>query len=210
MSDKTPALLILDCDGVLIRSELANLAYYNQLLTHFGHAQIKRDDRDKVQLFHTLSTPQVIERFFTAKERAEVLNYAKRLEYSNFTGMLTVEPGWTEALPRLAGRMKVCVATNRGESVHGLLKSFGLHDWMEKIFTINDVARPKPAPDLLSAALAHFDVAASAAVYVGDSALDHGAATAAGVPFIGYRYPECDSWVSGVSELERLLLPKAA
>jgi HAD superfamily hydrolase (TIGR01509 family) len=210
MNDMTAELLILDCDGVLIRSELANLAYYNHLLEHFGYPAVKIEEREKVSLFHTLSTPQVIERFFAENERKDVSLYTKELEYSKFIGMLTVEPGWDVVLPELARTMRVCVATNRGHSVHELLGKFGLTNWIEKIFNVHDVARAKPAPDLLNAALGHFGVSASQSIYVGDSALDHCAAGEAGVPFIGYRFEQCDRWVSDVFELQKLLLHKTA
>ncbi len=55
--------------------------------------------------------------------------------------------------------------------------------------TIRDVPRPKPHPDLLLKALAHFDVPPDQALYVGDSDLDRQAARGAGVRFLGFRTP---------------------
>jgi phosphoglycolate phosphatase len=182
-----PKLLILDCDGVLVRSERANLAYYNHLFMTFGRPSVDEGEREKVLRLHTLSTPQVIDVFFPEELRGEVARYAASLEYETFGDLLEPEPGWDAVLPELSGRMSVCVATNRGRSAPAVVGAVGLAEWVEKIFTLHDVKNPKPAPDLLHLALDCFGRSPREAVYVGDSELDRRAAEAAGVPFIGYR-----------------------
>jgi beta-phosphoglucomutase-like phosphatase (HAD superfamily) len=189
MNNKSLRLLILDCDGVLIRSERANLAYYNHLFRLYGLPEVRAEDREKMSLLHTLSTPQVIDTFFPTLLREDAKTEALGLEFSKFSGLLEVEEGWSEVLRRLTPCLDICVATNRGGSAAGVLEAVGLLPWIGKIFTILDVKRPKPAPDLLHAALEHFGAAAGEAVYIGDSGLDREAADAAGIAFIGFRYP---------------------
>lgn len=182
-------LLILDCDGVLIRSEAANVAYYNHLFGAFGLPTVDPGDRAAVGLLHTLSTPQVIETFVPAERRREALEYSAGLDYGQFVPYLEAEPGWPEVLGRWRAVGSVAVATNRGASARAVLSAVGILPLVDLVVTIRDVPRPKPHPDLLHRTLEHFGLEPAQAVYVGDSALDEQAAGAAGVPFLGFRRP---------------------
>ena len=198
-----PKLLILDCDGVLVKSEAANLAYYNLMFRRFALPEVAQEDRASRRLLHTLSTPQVIEHFFPENLRPEVRVYAAGLEYETVAGMIEPEPGWVETLSSLKARMKVCVATNRGRSAPGVIEAVGLTDLVDHVFMVHDVKNPKPAPDLIELAISHFGVSADEAVYVGDSELDRKASMGAGVKFIGFR-TEGDIRISHPCELESL------
>ncbi|MFU8857013.1 MAG: HAD family hydrolase [Deferrisomatales bacterium] len=180
-------LLILDCDGVLIRSEGANLAYYNHLFGAFGLPLISRDDRASMGLLQTLSTPQVIEAFFPPPLQGKVREFASGIDFAPFLGQVEPEPGWQGVLGRWRGRGRTAVATNRGASARAVLEAVGLLRLVDHVVTIRDVPRPKPHPDLLLGALRHFGISGGEALYVGDSELDRRAAGAAGVPFLGFR-----------------------
>ncbi|GAB4271345.1 MAG: HAD-IA family hydrolase [Deferrisomatales bacterium] len=182
-------LLLLDCDGVLVRSERANVAYYNHLFRHFGLPAVDETDREAVGLLHTLSTPQVIDRFFPPPLRGAASRYAAGVAYDRFLECLQAEPGWDEVLARWRSRGLAAVATNRGTSARAVLAGVGLLDHLDLVLTVRDVARPKPAPDLLVEALRRLDVEPREALYVGDSELDRQAAEAAGVLFLGFRTP---------------------
>jgi phosphoglycolate phosphatase len=78
------------------------------------------------------------------------------------------------------------MATNRGHTVAGVVRRFGLDRWLAAAVGVHDVARPKPHPDVLLEALARLGgVAPADAVYVGDAESDRLAAEAAGVRFVG-------------------------
>lgn len=201
---KDKSLLILDCDGVLVRSEKANVAYYNHILRHFGKEEAGEGERDKIRLFHTLSTPQVIDAFFEEDLRAKALEYSQNLDYFLFAPLIEPEPGWKETLFALSAKMKICVATNRGHSARAVIESAGLSPFVEKIFTIRDVKRPKPAPDLIELALESFSTKPENALYVGDSEIDRSAAAGAGVDFVGFRL-EARFFASEPSDIEVLL-----
>lgn len=211
MEPNCPQLLILDCDGVLIRSERANLAFYNHLFRHFGLDEVSLEDREQFGLLHTLSTPQVVARFFPEPLQKSAWEYAAALDFSPFSDLLEAEPGWNEVLPRLGERMKVCVATNRGKSAVMLLEKLGLTPFFDRIFTVKEVTRPKPAPDIVELALAYFGVEAQCALYVGDSELDSKAARDAGVSFVGFGHDgiglSAPRRVKTPWELETLLMP---
>jgi HAD superfamily hydrolase (TIGR01509 family) len=201
---KGKKLVILDCDGVLVRSERANVAYYNHILSRFGLREVAREETEKIRLFHTLSTPQVIEEFFPAELKAEVRAYSDGLDYGLFADMVEPEPGWVETLSSLSESHTFCVATNRGKSATALIERAGLLGYMKKVFTVRDVKNPKPAPDILNLALSHFGISRFEAVYVGDSVLDQRAAMGAGIDFIGFRY-NSEDFVSEPSGLAVML-----
>jgi phosphoglycolate phosphatase len=200
----SPRLLILDCDGVLVRSEKANLAYYNYLFGSFGLPLVRETERQAVGLLHTLSTPQVIERFFPLDRRAAALRFAAGIDYSPFLRFLDAEPGWQEVLRRRRHIGRTAVATNRGTSARGVLEAVGLLEFVDAVVTTRDVARPKPYPDLLLKALEQFGLDPGCAVYVGDSALDREAAERARIPFLGFRRPVPPT-ADSPGEVERFL-----
>jgi phosphoglycolate phosphatase len=57
-------------------------------------------------------------------------------------------------------------------------------DLFDVVIGHEDVARAKPAPDALVAALSRLGVGADRALYVGDHPVDAAAAAGAGVPFL--------------------------
>ncbi len=183
-------LLLLDCDGVLIRSEAANLAYYNALFGEFGLPQVSRGDRATFSKLHTLSTPQVIDAFFPEPLRDAAREFALGLDFEPFARLVEPEPGWSDVLRWWRSLGPVAVATNRGVSARAVLRAVGLLDLLDLVVGIRDVARPKPHPDLLFRALDHFGVPAEDALYVGDAEIDRQAAREASVRFLGFRLPE--------------------
>lgn len=78
-------------------------------------------------------------------------------------------------------RLAVC-SNKPGAFTRELLEHLGLLDQLERVFGPEDVPRPKPAPDMLLAALQCLRVSASEALYVGDMSVDIQTARAAGVP----------------------------
>jgi len=187
-------LLILDCDGVLIRSEDANLAYYNHLFAAFGLPAVGREDTARLRQLHTLSTPQVIETFFPDPVRAAVWEFAVQTGFEAFVALVRPEPGWGEVLDHWRERGGVvAVATNRGASAAAVLDEVGLLGRVHHLVTVQDVARPKPHPDLLYRALELASVPVSHSLYVGDSGLDREAAARAQMPFLGFRLPTSPS-----------------
>lgn len=176
-------LVILDCDGVLFDSLRSNVAYYNAILERMGQGKLSPGDQALCQV---LSTPQLFahlfpqdpERYLSAMKIAADIDYLPFLEY------LDPEPGLYEVLEALSARYRLALATNRGKSADPLLKRFGLQSTFEAISTIQRVAHPKPAPDLLIYCLEKTGVSPEDSVYVGDMEGDRIAAEAAGIPFI--------------------------
>lgn len=177
-------LVILDCDGVLFDSWDANVAFYDAVLATIGEGPLDETGRE---LCHRLSGPQLWGQLFDGEpqllERARAA--AASADYGPFYPLMRPTPDLTDTLERLAAHCPLALATNRGRTVAGVTKHFALERFFAAAFGILDVPRPKPAPDLLLACLERTGVAATAAVFVGDTLVDRDAAAAAGVAYVG-------------------------
>jgi phosphoglycolate phosphatase len=199
-------LVIFDCDGVLFESRRANVAFYNAVL---GAAGLPPLDAEGEDLCHTLSSPQLFARLFGSDPalHRRVTEAAVRIDYGPFYSLMEPAPALEESLGRLAFHCPLALATNRGRTVAGLVERFRLDAFFRIRVGILDVARPKPAPDLLLACLERARVAPDAAVYVGDTPLDRDAAAAARVAYVGVGTASGARWtVGGIHELPELLL----
>ena len=93
-------------------------------------------------------------------------------------------PGASEALEALAGRgLRLAVCSNKPVAfTRALLHILGVAERFALALGPEDVARPKPAPDMLLAALLRLGLSAEQVLYVGDMPVDVQTARAAGVP----------------------------
>ena len=92
-------------------------------------------------------------------------------------------PGAADALRTLHARgLKLGVCSNKPVAfTRELLSYLGVAAYLDVVLGPEDVARPKPAPDMLLAGLARLGVSADEALYVGDMTVDVETARAAGV-----------------------------
>ncbi len=92
-------------------------------------------------------------------------------------------PGAREALTALKreGRRLAVCSNKTVEFTRVLLDSLGIATFFDVVLGPGDVPHPKPAPDMLLAALRRLGVAAGEALYVGDMDVDVQTARAAGV-----------------------------
>ncbi len=85
---------------------------------------------------------------------------------------------------RGAGYATAICSTKKRTHIEGVLERDGVVDLFDVVIGHEDVARAKPAPDALLAALSRLGVGAGRALYVGDHPVDAEAAAGAGVPFV--------------------------
>jgi phosphoglycolate phosphatase len=93
-------------------------------------------------------------------------------------------PGAAEVVRTLHGRgLHLAVCSNKPVAFTcQLLDYLDVAKYLKVVLGPEDVARPKPAPDMLLAALERLGVLAADALYVGDMTVDVETARAAGVP----------------------------
>jgi len=79
-------------------------------------------------------------------------------------------------------QVKIAICSNKPVAfTRTLVKQLGIDSYLSDVLGPEDVPQPKPAPDMLLAALKRLDVDASNALYVGDMTVDIETARAAGV-----------------------------
>ena len=177
------SLVIFDCDGVLFDSWHANVAYYNAVLERLGLAPMTAEWERRA---HFMAAPQFYDALFGAGHplASQARQVGVEVDYDPFYRLMVPARELDEVLAALKGRYRLAMATNRGGTVRGVVREFGLDRFLDLAVGIRDVARPKPHPDLIEKCLQHFGVAAGMAVYVGDAETDRQAAEAAGVRFV--------------------------
>ncbi|MFE2727634.1 HAD-IA family hydrolase [Kitasatospora sp. NPDC059327] len=96
---------------------------------------------------------------------------------------VTVFPGVTELLTELRARgIRLAVATGKsGPRARSLLEQLGLLPLFDHVIGSDEVARPKPAPDIVLHALDLLGAPAGAAMMIGDAVTDLISARGAGV-----------------------------
>lgn len=200
--------VIFDCDGVMFDTTEANQAYYNAVLTHFGKPPLTPSQFAYVHS-HTVED-SLAYLFDTPAAVTGAQAYRKAMSYLPFIAHMHLEPDLVALLNRLRPICRTAVATNRTDTMNRVLAQFGLTGLFDMVVCAHDVPRPKPAPDPLLHILAAFGLEPEQALFIGDSAVDQGAATAAGVPFVAYDNPflEADYHIRRLSEIAAICFPK--
>jgi len=178
------SLIIFDCDGVLFDSRPANVAFYNAVLAELGLPPMQPDHEDRA---HFMASAQLYDLLFAADPalRARAAEVSRRMDYGPFYGLMRPAAGMLELLRDLKRDHVLAMASNRTRTAQGVAERFELARYLDLVVGAHQVARPKPAPDMLQLCLRELGAEAGRSVYVGDAATDRQAALAAGMHFIG-------------------------
>jgi HAD superfamily hydrolase (TIGR01509 family) len=169
-----PRGVVFDCDGVLLESATAWEAAYREVL---GARGLSAKD---VAALNGASVARAATHLGVREQalRASLIRaFARRSP-----GLLQ---GARALLDALRGRVRMAVATNGPhELVTAALADHGVLDRFEAVVSAEQLARPKPAPDVYLAACRVLEVDPSDAVALEDSAAGVAAARAAGLVVI--------------------------
>jgi HAD superfamily hydrolase (TIGR01509 family) len=179
-------VVIFDCNGVLVDSEIIVAEVAAQELTRAGFPL----------------TPEIVSRFFTGRRPSDMFAeveaaYRKKLppDFATVVTAMTVQRLRAEvratrhmdyALTWLRGPK--CVASSSTiDRVRVSLEITGLLRFFEpNIYSASDVPRGKPAPDLFLYVAGRMGVTPSQCIVVEDSPAGIAAATAAGMTSVGF------------------------
>jgi HAD superfamily hydrolase (TIGR01509 family) len=179
-------LVIFDCDGVLVDSEVISCRAHAATLTRHGYP---------------ITEDQVFDRFLGRSMRQATLEVEAELGRSlpddfhtqvyaeifrSFAVSLEVTPHIVEALAAIA--LPVCVASSGPpEKISASLNRVGLYDrFSPHIFSAVQVKHGKPAPDLFLFAAERMKVSPARCLVIEDSVSGIAAARAAGMTVLGY------------------------
>ncbi len=182
-----PSLIIFDCDGVLVDSEMLATEVLSEALVALGFDLSPEQALTMLVGLDAAAARALLEhRFGKALPEdfdAQVLN---RL-YHAFRTRLSPLPGIESLIAGL--EQSWCVASNSGhDRLTQTFAATGLSETMAgRIFSADDVANGKPAPDLFLYAAARMGgFAASDCLVIEDSVTGVTAARAAGMRVIGF------------------------
>ena len=180
-------LVIFDCDGVLVDSEpLANAVLHAEL----SRLGVELTLTESTALFTGLSLRSclvIIEERLGGPPPREFMPRLRAGVIESFRRDLRAVPGVGDVLGTLEAPR--CVASSGShEKIRFTLGLTGLDVFFDdaSIFSADDVARGKPAPDLFLHAAARMEAEPGACVVVEDSAPGVQAARAAGMRVLGF------------------------
>ena len=178
-------LLIFDCDGVLVDSEVLSCTIDAELLTGLG---IPYTTEEIAQQFLGVSLKTMIARIEAERHCKLPSDFSERLNrtlFARFETELKPIPGVREAILSLP--YPRCVASSSvPERIALSLRVTGLADLFDHIFSATQVPRGKPAPDLFLHAAHHMGARPEGCVVIEDSPAGVQAALAAGMRVIGF------------------------
>jgi HAD superfamily hydrolase (TIGR01509 family) len=185
----TPKLVIFDCDGVLVDSEVASNQVVADNLARFGlHLSLS----ESMKLFVGATMDDVLQ---IAQDRGADLpptwiDDVYRETYERLQQGVPLVPGIPELLATLDREgIPCCVASNGSEGKMRI--TLGQNDLWDRfhpnaMFSANTLGVAKPEPGLFLAAASHFDVQARDCLVIEDSATGATAALRAGMRCLGY------------------------
>lgn len=179
-------LLIFDCDGVLIDSEILALDVLSDLMTSYGHPMSVEACQDAFMGLHNDDIVRAMERRIGRALPDGEGQRMREIMLARMERELKPVPGVAETLQSL--EMPRCVASSSDhERIKSTLTWTGLDGFFgSAIFSGYDVPRGKPAPDLFLHAAEIMGVAPRDCVVVEDAPAGIQAAVAAGMRPIGF------------------------
>jgi HAD superfamily hydrolase (TIGR01509 family) len=178
-------LVIFDCDGVLIDSELLSIRADRECLAECG---IELTEAELLERYTGISWAGMVADLVTRHGPlpADLDERYRRLYWPLLESELQAIPSIVGVLDSLI--CKICVASSgRPERLKHALSLVGLYDrFHPHIFSAVEVARGKPAPDLFLHAAARMGTTPERCVVVEDSVPGVIAGVAAGMSVIGF------------------------
>jgi len=182
-----PAAVLFDCDGVLADSEALAAMVVAEDLTERGWPVSPEECRD---LFLGRAVPDmipVIEARFGRLPDSWPAELSRRLTERMAVDVVPVE-GALEALAQVAAHYPVACASNSSRAeLTAKLQRLGIGPYFAgRVFSFQDVDRPKPYPDIYEAAAAACGAAPRDCVVIEDSLPGIRAGIAAGCRVLAY------------------------
>jgi HAD superfamily hydrolase (TIGR01509 family) len=185
-----PAAVLFDCDGVLADTEALHNRILAEEITALGWAMDEATcERTFLGLSWAAVVPRIQARLGPDSVPADFIEGIVRRVVRALDKDVAPIPGVLAALSAIvAAGVPVAVASNSSRAeLSTKLRQLGLVETFRgRAFTVEDVDRPKPAPDMYRAAAAACGVAPQDCVVVEDSVAGSRAGIAAGCRVLGY------------------------
>ena len=179
-------LVIFDCDGVLVDSEIIVNRVFAETLTEAGFAISYEEVSQKFVGLSFASCLEMIELIFGRPVPTEWLALSKEREIAALKQELQATAGIADVLKELT--LPKCVASNSSpRHIDLVLGLTGLLDHFNgKLYSCHHVDRPKPFPDVYLHAASQMGYAPENCVVIEDSVAGVKAGSTAGMRVLGY------------------------
>lgn len=186
MAEPAGPLVIFDCDGVLVDSEMLSARTLSAALAAIGFPLSPADCIDRYTGISSRSMVRLIEAEWGRALPPEFLDDVRAADAAAYRAELQPIPGAREVLHALA--LPRCVASSgRLVKMRLTLGLTGLLAFVEpNLFSAEMVAHGKPAPDLFLFAAQRMGFAPAACIVVEDSLAGVQAGLAAGMRVLGF------------------------
>jgi len=180
------ALVIFDCDGVLVDTERIAVRIDVIVLARLGWSLTEAEVIDRFMGRTDEEMTREIEAHLGRRLPPDWEEPFRHLYRDAFAAELAPVPGVVEALDAIV--LPTCVASSGAhKKIRFTLGLTGLYErFAGRIFSASEVARGKPAPDLFLHAASRMGVPPAACAVVEDSRYGVEAARAAGMRAFGY------------------------
>jgi HAD superfamily hydrolase (TIGR01509 family) len=179
-------LIIFDCDGVLVDSELVSCRAHAETLTRHGYPITPEQVLTRFLGVSDREARQAIEKESGRKLPADFESQVKQATLTFYEGELQPIPHIGDAITAIP--LAKCVASSgTHEKIRHGLTCAGLYDRLAPhIFSASQVARGKPAPDLFLFAAGQMGVAPGRCLVIEDSLPGITGARAADMTVLGF------------------------
>ncbi len=179
-------LIIFDCDGVLVDSELVSCRAHAETLTRHGYPITPEQVLTRFLGVSDREARQAIENESGRKLPADFESQVKQATLNFYEGELQAIPHIGDAITAIP--LAKCVASSgTHEKIRHGLTCAGLYDRLAPhIFSASQVARGKPAPDLFLFAAGQMGVAPGRCLVIEDSLPGITGARAAEMTVLGF------------------------
>ncbi len=185
---KAPALIVFDCDGVLVDSEIIAAEVESALLTEAGYpiSVEEMGERFAGLTWHDILLS--VEREAGIPLSATLFDKSEKILDERLANEVQALDGAAEAISKL--KLPKCICSNSSSArLETMLKRVELYDFFTpNIFSAKEVGtkKTKPAPDVFLYAAQKMGVDPADAVVIEDSGHGVQAARAAGMRVIGF------------------------
>ena len=179
-------LVIFDCDGVLVDSEPIINRIFAETLTEAGFPITYREVTQKFIGKSLKTCLEIIETSYNKPLPKNFIELCKETEIAPLQQELQPVSGIIEVLEQLT--LPKCVASNSSHRHIQLVLKLTeiIHQFDGKLYSANDVSRPKPFPDVYLYAAEQMNTNPEHCVVIEDSVPGVQAGYAAGMTVFGY------------------------